>query len=197
MAAPHYAHIFAGIQALMADGRTRFARQLRRHAWKEAHGQVDIAAQQHGTRFARGQRHHAHVDARCFPFDRAHQRGQPEGGRRIGHGHAESGVGLRHVEGFRRDGRFQAGQGRAHGWPQRFGARRGFDAICRADQQFVTEALAQAFDGVRYRRLRHRQVAGCARQVLFRHDGVENTQQVQIQRQKTHGKPKIKVELIT
>jgi hypothetical protein len=179
----------ARIQALVADRRAGFVGQLGRHAREEADGQVDVAAQQHRPRFARGQRHHADVHARRFFFDRAHQRGQPVGGGGVGHRHAEGGLRLRHVEGFRHHRRFQRGQRLAHGRPQRFGARRRLDAVGGTDQQLVAQAFAQAFDGVRYGRLGHGEMAGGAGQVLLGHDGVEDAEQVQVKRQEAHGTP--------
>jgi hypothetical protein len=61
------------------------------------------------------------------------------------------------------------------------------DAVRGADQQLVVKGVAQAFQGIRHRRLGHCQPAGGARQVLLGHDGVEDTQQVQVKRQEAHG----------
>jgi len=40
---------------------------------------------------------------------------------------------------------------------------------------------------IRYRRLCHCQSAGCTREVLLGHDGIEDTQQIQVKGKKTHG----------
>jgi hypothetical protein len=81
-------------------------------------------------------------------FDRAHQRRQPQGSGRVGHRHPERCLRLGDVERFRHHGRFEGCQCLAHCWPQRFGARRGLDAVGGADQKFVTQAFTQSLDGI-------------------------------------------------
>ena len=131
----------------MPDRRIARGRQLRRHAREKADRQVDLAAQQHRSRIARHQGHHAHAHVRRLAFDRAHQRRQPQRRGRVGHRHAEDCMGLRDVEGSRRDRRLQFRQGAPHRRPQLFGARA--SAACHARCESSARRPARRAAGAR------------------------------------------------
>ena len=185
MVLAHDADVFAAVEALVPDrrGRALFPAQLRNDAGKGTDRQLDFTLQQHRPRVARGKRDHAQVDQWCLGLDAAYERRQQQRCGGIGHRQPKRGLQCRDVEIARCQQCFEVGQRDPDAGPEFFRARRRLDAMRGAHEQVVVECLAQALQGVRHSGLRGRKAVGSARQVLLRHDDVEDAQQVEIESQ--------------
>ncbi|ASM77004.1 hypothetical protein VITFI_CDS1226 [Vitreoscilla filiformis] len=152
-----------------------------------AHRQIRFAAFQQWPGVSRGQWQHAQIHQGPLFFNGAHQPGHEQHRRGIDHRQPKADGIVAWVKVLRGQGLLQAAQRSAHLGPQGHGPGCGCHAMWAAHEQGFPHRVVQAAQGVADGGLCHRQHGGAARQVAFGHDGVEDAQQVQIERAEVEG----------
>ncbi|MNS93283.1 hypothetical protein D3C72_1274450 [compost metagenome] len=157
------------------------------HVRQEAEGEVDPAAVQRGGDLARRERHGLHAHAWRQLAQPRHQRGQKAALADVAHVDAKELARGGRVEALGLGQRLlQHGQRRLHGHRQPLGARRGRHAAEAAREQRVAQQQAQPREAVAGRRLGQAQGLGGAAHVAGAVDGVEQPEQVEIDRVDMH-----------
>ena len=148
---------------------------------KIANRQVEGLVFEQAAGIACGQGHHANRHAWGGLVHRGQQAGHQLGCGGIGHGQNKGVAGLCWNKLTGHQGALELSKCFAHRWPERQRARRGAHLLPRALHQVVAQCLAQPLQGVADRRLRERQLVGCAGQAAFGHDLIKHAQQVEVQ----------------
>jgi len=79
-----------------------------------------------------------------------------------------------------RQSQLQTAQSISHAWPKGFGKGRGDEFLTLSHQQVVPQMLSESSKGVAHSRLGERERERGTRQTLFSHDGIKDTQQIEV-----------------
>ena len=187
VAPAHHAHVARLVEPRVVQVAVPPLRHEGREQLREvAHGEVGFAALHQAPRVAGGQGQHAQVDAGLAGLDARHQGRREERRGGVGHRQAELDLVAARVEVVRGQGLAQGGQRAAHLGPQGLGLRRGAHAVGHPHEQLGPHGFAQPAQRLAHRRLRHGQAGRGTRQAALGHHGVEDPQQVQIERSEVH-----------